>query len=68
MSAWLRGGARDYCHDLLAPDTVRRRGLFEPSAVAKILQEHDSKTADHGSLLWGLLSVEMWHRRFIDVN
>jgi asparagine synthase (glutamine-hydrolysing) len=68
MSEWLRGGARDYCHDLLAPDTVRRRGLFEPSVVARILQEHDSHTADHGSLLWGLLSVEMWHRRFIDVN
>jgi asparagine synthase (glutamine-hydrolysing) len=68
ISLWLRGGARDFCHDLLAPDTIRRRGLFQSEAIAKILHEHDSAVADHGSLLWGLLSVELWHRLYIDAS
>jgi asparagine synthase (glutamine-hydrolysing) len=66
ISEWLRGEARQYCHDLLAPETVRRRGLFDPASVGRLIAQHDSGAADHGSMLWGLLSVEMWHRRFID--
>lgn len=66
ISLWLRAGARDFCRDLLSPSTVRRRGLFDPGAVSKILAEHDSAAADHGSLLWGLMSVELWHRLYLD--
>lgn len=66
MSEWLRGGAREFCRDLLAPDLVRRRGLFAPDMVARILDQHQSSRADHGLLLWGLISVELWHRLYLD--
>ena len=66
LGTWFRGGAREFCHDLLGVEAVTRRGLFSPPRVAQLLREHDSGTADHGSVLWGLLSVELWHRRFID--
>ena len=66
LGSWFRGGAREFCHDLLGVEAVTRRGLFSPPRVAQLLREHDSGIADHGSVLWGLLSVELWHRRFID--
>ncbi len=66
ISLWLRGGAREFCHDLLSPSTVQRRGLFDRGTVSRILAEHDSEAADHGSLLWGLISVELWHRLYLD--
>ena len=66
ISQWLRGAAREFCHDLLAADVVRRRGLFDQTAVTALLRQHDSRAADHGSLLWGLMSVELWHRQYID--
>jgi len=66
ISIWLRGGARDFCRDLLAPDVIHRRGLFAPEVVARLLEEHDSARADHGTLLWALISVELWHRLYID--
>ena len=53
-------------HDLLSPATVRRRGLLAPGAVAGLLDEHDDGTADHGGVLWALLSLELWHRAFVD--
>jgi hypothetical protein len=34
--------------------------------VEQLLAEHEAGFADHGSLIWGLLSVELWYRRFID--
>lgn len=66
MSLWFRTEARDFVNDLLSPDVVRRRGLFEPGYVAGLLREHDTGFADHGPLLWALISVELWHRRMID--
>ena len=66
MNAWLRGEAREMCHDLLSPDVVRRRGLLAPDGVAALLADHDRGDADHGSVLWALLSIELWHRAFVD--
>jgi len=66
FSIWFRKEARCFVRDLLAPATLKRRGLFDPVYVQKLLEEHEAGTADHGSLLWGLLSVELWHRIFLD--
>jgi asparagine synthase (glutamine-hydrolysing) len=66
MDAWLRGEAREMCHDLLSPTTVRGRGLFASDAVAALLDEHDRGAADNAPVLWALMSIELWHRAFID--
>jgi asparagine synthase (glutamine-hydrolysing) len=66
FSVWFRKDARSFVHDILSSDRVRRRGLFNPLFVEKLLHQHDTGFADHGTLLWSLLSVELWHRLFID--
>jgi asparagine synthase (glutamine-hydrolysing) len=66
MSDWFRGEARSFLWDHLSPATIRRRGLLNPTTVATMLQQHDSGFADHGPALWGLLSLELWHRLFLD--
>jgi asparagine synthase (glutamine-hydrolysing) len=66
VSLWLRGGARTFCRDLLATETIERRGLFEASAIRRLLDDHDSGAADHGSALFALIGLELWHRAFID--
>ena len=66
MGSWLRSGAREFARDLLSPATVERRGLFSPTVVARLLDEHEAGTAQHGPVLWALLSVELWHRVFVD--
>jgi asparagine synthase (glutamine-hydrolysing) len=66
ISPWLRREARPFLRDILSPATLRRRGLFNRSFVERLLGEHESGFAEHGSLLWGLLSVELWQRLFLD--
>ncbi len=65
-SLWLRNEARPFLRDVLSPSAVRRRGLFNPPFVEKLISQHESGFADHGSLLWGLMSVELWQRVFMD--
>lgn len=66
MAHWLRGEARGFMRDLLSPDVMRRRDLFEPTYVERLMSEHESGFADHSVLLWGVLNVELWHQAFID--
>lgn len=63
---WLRGSARDFAHDLLAPGIIKDRGLFDPGFVARLLNEHDSGLEDHTSMIVGLINLELWHRLYID--
>jgi asparagine synthase (glutamine-hydrolysing) len=66
VSQWFRSEARELLRDHLAPQTIARRGLFDAGYVQVLLDEHERGFADHGSLLFGLLVVEVWHRLYID--
>jgi asparagine synthase (glutamine-hydrolysing) len=66
ISLWFRSEARQFVSDLLASDTIRRRGLFDVNYVQNLLQDHISGSADRGAQLWALVLVELWHARFID--
>ena len=62
LHLWARNRARAFFEDTLLSSACRQRGLFEPAAVECLLQREDA----FGRRLWGLLSVELWHRQFID--
>jgi asparagine synthase (glutamine-hydrolysing) len=66
FSAWLRDEVREWARDLLAPATIRRRGLFDPEVVTRLLAEHERGSADHGSLIFGLATLELWHEQYLD--
>lgn len=63
---WLRNEARDLVHDCLAPESLIGRGLFNPKYVSQLVQSHESGYADNSTAIWGLVSVEMWMRKFVD--
>jgi asparagine synthase (glutamine-hydrolysing) len=66
ISAWLRGSLKDPLIDCLSEGAVRRRGLFRPETVTRLVDEHLSGAADHGEPLWLLLALEGWQRRSLD--
>ncbi len=65
-SSWLRKEARPFMRDVLSASALKRRGLFHPPFVEKLMSEHERGFADHGPLLWGLMNVELWQRIFMD--
>ncbi|QEG38972.1 asparagine synthase (glutamine-hydrolyzing) [Roseimaritima ulvae] len=66
IERWLRHEARDLVHDALSEQRLRDRGLFNPKYVRTLVQRHESNYADHATEIWGLVSLEMWLRRFVD--
>jgi asparagine synthase (glutamine-hydrolysing) len=66
LAGWLRGELRPTLEDLLAPDRVFARGLFEPGVVSALVTAHLRRDSDHADRLWSLMMLELWTRRYLD--
>jgi asparagine synthase (glutamine-hydrolysing) len=60
-AAWLRGPLVPFARDVLAPDRLRRQGVFAPEAVTAVLDAHVSGRVDLSRQLWGLMCFSLWH-------
>ena len=66
IRSWLRGALRPMIEDLLSEETVKRRGIFRPKEVNKILEANFSGREDYNLHVFQLLGLELWHRTFLD--
>ncbi len=66
LGRWLRTDLRDMLGDLLAPERVQARGLFNPTVVEELKQEHLSETRSHSDRLWTLMITELWMQQYLD--
>jgi asparagine synthase (glutamine-hydrolysing) len=63
---WFRGEMQSFLRETLLSEKARKRGLFKPEAVTRMVTEHTSRARDHAHQLWTLLMLELWFERFID--
>jgi len=66
VDEWFRGPLRDYLIDTILSPKALNRGYFKRDSINQIIETHVRGNADYGQHLWGLLVLELWHRRFID--
>lgn len=66
IRSWLRGPLRPLVNDLLSDETVRRRGLFEPREVRRVVEANQSGREDWSLHVLQLLTLELWHQAFLD--
>ena len=66
FAVWTRRRGTAIVRDVLLDRRARERGLLDTAAVTRVLDEHRSGRADHGSTLWSLLNLELWYRTWID--
>src|SRR6267142_1767834 len=60
IAAWLRGPLRGVMETRLAPARVRHRGLFEATAVTRLVAEHLDGRRNHRKILWALMMLDAW--------
>ena len=66
IRSWLRGPLSPMVDDLLSAETVKRRGLFRPEEVKRIIERNLSGREDYHLQVFQLLNLELWQRQFID--
>ena len=66
LKHWLCSSLRPMMTDLLAPDSVRQRGYFQPQTIQKWVTEHLNGHANHSHRLWALMLLELWQQQNLD--
>lgn len=66
LRSWLHGPLKTLFADILSADALRRRGLFDPVAVQRLLALDRAGQVDASYPLFALLCIELWCRSFLD--
>ena len=66
INKWLNVELREMLDDVLNDARTRQRGYFSSAAVDAIIREHRRGRRNNSRHLWGLLTLELWHRAFVD--
>ncbi len=64
--SWVKNDLREMVDDLLSVDTLKRRGLLNPDAVRRLVDEDRAGRRDHAYRIWTFVNLELWMRTFLD--
>jgi asparagine synthase (glutamine-hydrolysing) len=64
VAAWLKGKLNPLIRELLAPERLKKQGMFNPVFVQKLLAEHEQGRANHYKTLWTLIIFQLWYDNF----
>jgi asparagine synthase (glutamine-hydrolysing) len=66
LRSWIRGPLKEMVDSLLGERQIRQRGIYDPATVKRLIAEDRSGKEDHSMWIWTMLTVEIWHRTFLD--
>jgi asparagine synthase (glutamine-hydrolysing) len=66
IDLWLRRDSAKLVNQLLSPDAVRQRGIFNPQAVQSFVAKLGGRGQDVSQHVWALVIFELWARTFLD--
>ena len=66
LSPWFRGPLRELVTDTLLSSQALGRGYYDAATLRGYVDDHLSGRRDRARELWTLLSLELWHRTYID--
>jgi asparagine synthase (glutamine-hydrolysing) len=66
VRSWIRTSLKPMIDDLLSEETIKRRGLFDPAEVRRMIELNHSGREDFNLQIFQLLNLEIWMREFLD--
>jgi asparagine synthase (glutamine-hydrolysing) len=66
LRAWLARDLREMVEDLLSQSNIQRRGYFDYAVVRRLIDDNRSGREDNSLKIFQLLTLELWHREFMD--
>ena len=63
---WFRTINRKQIFDIINSDSFNSRNLFDIKRVNEMFEEHVERKKNHQMVLWQIINLELWFRRFFD--
>jgi asparagine synthase (glutamine-hydrolysing) len=66
LAPWFRGPLRVLLRDTLLAPACIARGYYDPHVLRDYVDDHLEGRRDRSRELWTLLTLELWHRAYVD--
>jgi asparagine synthase (glutamine-hydrolysing) len=66
VRTWIKSDLNERIEELLSTKSLKSRGLFQPTAVRKLLIDNRRGKIDGAYLIFALMCIELWCRLFVD--
>jgi asparagine synthase (glutamine-hydrolysing) len=63
LDAWFRGSLRNYIAQTVKGERLAQCGLFDPAALARVVDQHQGGRRDYSAALWSLLMFDGFLRK-----
>lgn len=68
INDWLLTHLRDYVHDMLSPERLRRQGWFDGAAVGKLLDGFYGGDRSLANRVLSMVAFQVWHDLYFPVS
>lgn len=65
LAKWFRGDLRDLLLELLEPQRLWREGIFNPTYVGRLLEDHLEGRRDNRKELWTITVFQLWQQQWL---
>ncbi|HWQ99450.1 MAG TPA: asparagine synthase (glutamine-hydrolyzing) [Candidatus Methylomirabilis sp.] len=65
VAAWLNGPLAGRLRELSDSSFLKEQGLFEPSVIVKMIDEHSRGRPDRRKELWSFFMFQLWYRAWL---
>jgi asparagine synthase (glutamine-hydrolysing) len=66
MRGWLKRELKEMVNDILSLDSLKRRGVYNPTFVQNLIISNEKGYEDNSQLIWRLVVNELWFRKFFN--
>jgi len=66
IAVWFRGPLFERVRDILLDERTLSRGYFRPEYLRHVLLRHRAGAEDLSRRIFSLLTLELWHRKYVD--
>lgn len=66
LRAWIKNDLQEMVGDLLNETSIRKRGLFNATAITNAIDTDRNGYEDNSLLIWQMLTLEIWFNTFFD--
>lgn len=66
LRGWMKSEMMPLRTTLLSPETIKKRGLFDPAHAQQLIKSTDAGHYDGSYTLLSMMCIELWCRRFAD--
>lgn len=66
IRSWISGSLSPMVHDLLNSDSIKDRGVFNPTFVENLIKDDKEGKKDNAYQIYQLLTTELWFKNFVD--